>query len=171
VATSHGAKAVWAELSGQVHDGPRAPTIVIAHRADPPRGRVVCFLGLPVRAAVASGIQTDEAARQVQLAELDRPTTGTLDARLLTLLDESAPLRLAGRFAALRAAAEHRDRFDLELAITDESMAAVAELAEQLRARRAAPPTAEVEAFRRWLADETLFQRRGGEPRPCPLPA
>ena len=171
VATSHGAKAVWAELSGQVHDGPSAPTVVIAHRADPPRGRVVCFLDLPVRAAVASGIQTDEAAREVQLAELDRPTTGTLDARLLTLLDESAPLRLAGRFAALRAAAEHRDRFDLEVAITDASMAAVAELAEQLRARRAAPPTAEVEAFRRWLAEETVSQRRGGEPRPCPLPA
>jgi hypothetical protein len=171
VSTSNGAKAVWAELSGQSHDGPSAPTIVIAHRAERPRGRLLCFLGLPVRAAVASGIQTDEAAREVQLAELALPTTGTPQARLLTVLDESAPLRLAGRFAALRAAAEGRERFDLEVVVTDESIAAVGELAKQLRARGSAPPSAEVEAFRGWLSEETVWQRRGGDPRPCPLPA
>ena len=171
VSTSTGAKSVWAELSGHTHAGPTAPTMVIAHQAEAPRGHLLCFLDLPVRAAVASGIQTDEAARSVQLAELARPTTGTAQARLLVLLDESSPLRLAGRFAALRAAAEDRERFDFEVVITDESMAAVAELAEQLRHRDAAPLTAEVEAFRQWLAEETVAQRSGGEPRRCPLPA
>jgi hypothetical protein len=146
--------------------------MVIAHKPEVPRGQLLCFLDLPVRAAVASGIQTDEAAREVQLAELVRPTSGTPHARLLTLLDESAPLRLAGRFAALRAAAEGRQRFDLEVVISDESLTAVGQLAEQLRARTSATaPTAEVEAFRRWLSEETVSQRRGAEPRRCPLPA
>ena len=172
VSTSNGAKAVWAELSGQTHRGPTAPAIEIGHRPDPPSGQLLSFLDLPVRAAVASGIQTDEAAREVQLAELARPTTGTAQQRLLVLLDESAPLRLAGRFAALRAAAEDRDRFDLEVVVSDESLAAVGKLAEQLRARGvAAAPTPEVEAFRHWLAEETMSQRRGADPRRCPLPA
>ncbi|MFL6204095.1 MAG: ATP-binding protein [Acidimicrobiales bacterium] len=171
VSTSNGAKAVWAELSGHAHDGPAAPTMVIAHRSEQPRGQLLCYLELPVRAAVASGIQTDEAAREVQLAELATPTTGTAQARLLTLLDESAPLRLAGRFAALRAAAEGRERFDLEVVVTDGSLAAVAELAEKLRAQGSAAPSAEVEAFRRWLSEETVSQRRGAAPRRCPLPA
>jgi hypothetical protein len=172
VSTSNGAKAVWAELSGQHHEGPSAPTMVIGHRADAPSGEVLCFLDLPVRAAVASGIQTDEAAREVQLAELARPTTGTPAARLLALLDESAPLRLSGRFAAPRAAAEDRERFDLEVVVTDEALAAVAALSEQLRARGiAAAPTPEVTAFRQWLSEETIAQRRGAEPRRCPLPA
>ena len=172
VSTSNGAKAVWAELSGQTHEGPTAPAIVIGHRPDAPRGDRLCFLDLPVRAAVASGIQTDEAAREVQLAELVRPTTDTPHALLLALLDESAPLRLSGRFAALRAAAEDRQRFDLEVVVTDESLAAVAELAEQLRDRGVAElPTPEVVAFRQWLSEETIAQRRGADPRRCPLPA
>jgi anti-sigma regulatory factor (Ser/Thr protein kinase) len=171
VSTSNGAKSVWAELSGQTNGGPTAPSMVIAHRAEPPRGHVICYLDLPVRAAVASGIQTDEAAREVQLAELARPTTGTPQARMLELLDESAPIRLAGRFAALRAAAEDRDRFDLEVVVTDASLQAVAALAKELLAGgTASPPSAEVQAFRRWLSEETVSQRRGGEPRRCPLP-
>jgi hypothetical protein len=172
VSTSNGAKAVWAELSGEAHEGPAAPTMVIAHVAEQPQGELLCFLDLPVRAAVASGIQTDEAAREVQLAELVQPTIGTPQARLLTLLDESAPLRLAGRFAALRAAADDRDRFDLEVLVTDDALAAVGELAAQLRRRPSvAAPSPEVEAFRAWLSEETIAQRRGSEPRRCPLPA
>jgi hypothetical protein len=171
VSTSNGAKAVWAELSGHARQGPSAPTVVIAHRSEQPRGELLCFLDLPVRAAVASGIQTDEAAREVQLAELVNPTVGTAQARLLNLLDESASLRLPGRFAALRAAAEGRERFDLEVLVTRESLAAVGELAEQLRARGSAPPSAEVVAFREWLSEETISQRHGAKPRPCPLPA
>jgi hypothetical protein len=171
VSTSTGAKAVWAELSGEAHEGPTAPVMVIAHQDEPPRGPLVCYRDLPVRAAVASGIQTDEAAREVQLAELAEPTTDTPQARLLALLDESAPLRLAGRFAALRAAAENRDRFDLEVVVTEASLRALGTLAELLRSRGTASLTPEIEAFRQWLSDETLAQRRGDDPRPCPLPA
>jgi anti-sigma regulatory factor (Ser/Thr protein kinase) len=171
VSTTTGAKAVWAELSGKVHDGPTPPTFVLGHEQEPTPGDVLRYLDLPVRAAVASGIQTDEAAREVQLAELARPTEGTPQARLLELLDESAPLRLAGRYAALRAAGEERERFDLEVAVSDEALAAVAELSQQLNASNATPPTEEVQAFRRWLGEETISQRRGHEPRPCPLPS
>ncbi|MET0903432.1 MAG: ATP-binding protein [Acidimicrobiales bacterium] len=172
--TTNGAKAVWAELSGKVHSGPKPPIIVLTHQPMPAPGQRVHLLDLPVRAAVASGIQTDEAAREVQLAELARPTTETPQARLLELLDDSARMRLAGRYAAMRAAAEERDRFDLELRITDESMRAVAELADRLGSSQASslpPPGPEIQAFRRWLSEETIRQRRGHEPRPCPLPS
>jgi anti-sigma regulatory factor (Ser/Thr protein kinase) len=172
VSTTNGAKAVWIELSGHAHDGPSAPTIVIGHDVAPTPGQLLHLLHLPVRAAVASGIQTDEAAREVQLAELGKPTMETPEARLLELLDESAPLRLAGRYAALRAAAEEREHFDVEVVVTEESLLAVGELARLLAARPAAPPVADAVAdFRQWLADEALHQLAGGEPRPCPLPA
>jgi anti-sigma regulatory factor (Ser/Thr protein kinase) len=174
VSTTNGAKAVWAELSGKIHPALRPPIIVLAHQPVAARGRLVHFLDLPVRAAVASGIQTDEAAREVQLAELARPTTGTPQARLLELLDDSAPMRLAGRYAAMRAAAEERDRFDLELRMTDESMRAAAELADRLGMSEPSsrpPPGPEIEAFRQWLSEEAIRQRRGQEPRSCPLPS
>jgi anti-sigma regulatory factor (Ser/Thr protein kinase) len=176
VSTTNGAKAVWVELSGQVHEGPSAPSIVLGHDPELVLGSLVRFRGLPVRAAVASGIQTDEAAREVQLQELGSPTVGTPSARLLELLDETARLRLAGRYAALRAAAEEHDRFDLEVLITDELMVATAELARLLADWPAHPSSTEplehdVAAFRRWLGEEAVHQRDGGEPRPCPLPA
>ena len=174
VSTTNGAKAVWAELSGRVHEGPSAPTIVVGHEQTPTPGSVVRFLGLPVRAAVASGIQTDEATREVQLRELGHPTVGTPAARLLELLDESAHLRLAGRYAALRAAAEGQDRFDVDVVVTDESLSAVAELARLLAQWPAHPITTpldrDVAEFRRFLGDESIRQRAGEEPRPCPLP-
>jgi anti-sigma regulatory factor (Ser/Thr protein kinase) len=176
VSTTNGAKAVWVELSGQVHEGPSAPSIVLGHDPELVPGALVRFRGLPVRAAVASGIQTDEAAREVQLQELGTPTVGTPSARLLELLDETARLRLAGRYAALRAAAEEQDRFDLDVLVTDELMAATAELSRLLAGWPAHPSSTEplehdVAAFRRWLGEETVHQRDGGEPRPCPLPA
>jgi anti-sigma regulatory factor (Ser/Thr protein kinase) len=171
VSTTNTAKAVWVELSGHAHEGPSAPTIVLGHDEAPRTGNLLCYLGLPVRAAVASGIQTDEAVREVQLAELDRPTTGTPEARLLALLDVSAPVRLAGRYAALRAAADGQRRFDLEVTATDESLAAVGELAERLALVTDIAPEPDVLAFRAWLAEETLRQRAGEDPRSCPLPA
>ena len=171
VSTTNGAKAVWVELTGHAHEGPSAPTIVVGHQAEPVPGTRYRFRDLPVRAAVASGIQTDEVAREVQLAELAHPTEGTTTARLLELLDASASLRLAGRYSALRAAAEGRDRFDLDVAVTDESLAAVGRVSQLLSAwpKQAADP--DVEAFRAWLAEETARQRRGEDPVPCPLPS
>ena len=173
VSTTNGAKAVWAELSGQAHEGPSAPSIVIGHEQPPQPGDLLRFLDLPVRAAVASGIQTDEATREAQLASLSHSTTAADTARLLALLDESAPVRLAGRFTALRAAANDQERFDLNVVMSDRSMLAVGELSELLaRLPEGADRTIddEVVAFRRWLAEEARSQRRGNDPRPCPLP-
>ena len=174
VSTTNGAKAVWAELSGQPHDGPSAPTIVIGHQQSPPPGELLRYLDLPVRAAVASGIQTDEATREAQLAALAHTATEADTARLLELLDESAPVRLAGRYTALRAAANDQQRFDLSVVVNGRSMAAVGELS-QLLARLPEGTDhrtldADVVAFRRWLAEEARWQRRGNDPRPCPLP-
>ena len=110
----------------------------------------------------------------MQLAELAQPTTGTPQARLLELLDESAPLRLAGRFAALRAAAEDRERFDLEVIVTDESTGGGRRSSPSSSRDAAAPPLRprrEVEAFRRWLAEETVAQRRGARSPTVPAAA
>jgi hypothetical protein len=173
VSTTNGAKAVWAELSGQAHEGPSAPTIVIGHEQPPLPGELLRVLDLPVRAAVASGIQTDEATREAQLEALTQPRSEETD-RLLHLLDESAPVRLAGRFTALRAAANDQERFNLDIVVSDRSMAAVGELSQLLA--RLPPGTGrtledDVAAFRQWLAEETRSQRRGNHPRPCPLPS
>ena len=173
VSTTNGAKAVWAELSGQAHIGPSAPSIVIGHQQPPLPGELLRYLDLPVRAAVASGIQTDEATREAQLASLANANTEADTARLLELLDESAPVRLAGRFTALRAAANDQERFDLNVVVSDRSMTAVGRLSELLaRLPDGAARTLDddVLAFRRWLADEARWQRRGNDPRPCPLP-
>lgn len=175
VSTTNGAKAVWAELSGVAHEGPSAPTIVIGHDAPPRTGTRLRFRGLPVRAAVASGIQTDEVAREVQLTELVRPTEGTPSALLLELYEASAPLRLAGRYAALRAAADDLERFDLDVVVGDEAMAALGDLAKLLAEvprPRGGPPSLgdDVARFRQWLNEEAVLQRRGAAPRPCPLP-
>ena len=149
---------------GTAHEGPSAPIDRDRRTSEPPTpGQLLRYLDLPVRAAVASGIQTDEAAREVQLAELAHPTTGTPQARLLELLDESAPLRLAGRYAALRAAAEERERFDLEVVVTDESMAAVGELA---RRRSDATGGSTATRRRRGRGVPPMARRRDDPPAP-----
>ena len=173
VSTTNGAKAVWAELSGHAHEGPSAPTIVIGHERPHQPGALLRYLDLPVRAAVASGIQTDEATREAQLASLSHTTTAADTARLLELLDESAPVRLAGRYTALRAAANDQERFDLDVVVNGRSMAAVGELSELLARMPEGPERRlddDVAAFRQWLAQEARSQRQGNDPRPCPLP-
>ena len=82
---------------------------------------------------------------------------------------------MAGRYAALRAAAEGHDRFDVEVVVTDQLLTAVAELAQLLADWPAHPLTTtpldhDVAAFRRFLGEESARQRAGEAPRPCPLP-
>jgi hypothetical protein len=134
------------------------------------------FLGLPVRAAVSSGIQVDELVRELQL-DTDR-TLGADDAassRLFGLLDRSASLRLAGRHAALRAAADGQYRFDLPLRTSDDALQATNELAGLLavlsrdRHPAIAPIQDDVMAFRLWLNEEMVRQRSGRPPSSCPL--
>lgn len=174
VNTSEHAKTVWAELEGTTTD-PTAPIVVIGHHRGPePDAVKIEFLALPVRAVVASGVHVDELIREAQLGGGD---IGADDlATLERLLDDSAGPRLAGRHAALAAAAEGELRIDLTLEASPGALAAVGRLGillARLSARfagGAAVPAEGVAELRAWLDVEGLRQRRGESPRQCPLP-
>jgi len=177
--TTPEAKTVWVEVRDEPTPDPPLPFVTLVD-ATPMEGNTVAlhFVDMPVRAAVASGIQTEEVIREIQLDQglVSGPAPSEL-ASFFSLVDRSAPVRLAGRHAALRAAALGRDRFDLVLETSPDALAALPLLAEAL-ARvglgRQAPfpiPTDEVVIFRAWLQDETVRQRAGLMPRPCALPA
>ncbi|HVV37039.1 MAG TPA: ATP-binding protein [Acidimicrobiales bacterium] len=164
VTLAQNVKAVWCEFYG---DEPAAPTepVVDDERPATPKAPNVHrfeFLGLPVRAAIASGINVEEAILDVQSedARLTSPETR----ELLALVDRTASLRLAGRHAALDASARNEVEFDLEVETTSEEMAATARLNEALAARGAHRPSDEVTRFRRWIVEETGRQRDGKPP-------
>ncbi len=177
--TAGDAKTVWAELDR--HGAPPSPTTPVFIGAEQSlragRALVVHYLDLPVRTAVASGIQTDEAVREVQLGS---PVANAALApmtrdELYSLIDRSAPVRLAGRHAAYVAAGAGRERFDVRVIADDDAMRAVGELAPVLARIGAAttglpavPPA--VADFRAWLGAESRRQRAGHAPRRCPLP-
>ena len=175
VSTSQHAKSVWFELTGDSGEDPSPPIIVQGHaEAEPPGLVELRFEGLPVRAAVASGIQVEELVRYVQLDHglVDSPHRE----RLLHLLDVSAPARLSGRHAALRASAEGLLTFDLVLQVTPESLAATGELSRLLEElTRALPRDAaaiddDVARFRDWLNREAARQLRGQPAQAFPGP-
>ena len=90
-------------------------------------------------------------------------------------LDRSAPARLAGRYAALAAAARGEDRFDLVLAVDEELIASLSALGELLQllpsaAGSATAPSAAIVAYRSWLVGEVAAQLGGAAPTRCPLP-
>jgi anti-sigma regulatory factor (Ser/Thr protein kinase) len=173
--TTQAAKDVWVELQpGTVREA-IAPTVVLAVR--PPRGdgdRVeLHFDGLPVRAAVASGMELEAAVRVLQVDH--RREVAPDDAeRLNELLDASAPPRLEGRHKALEAAGRNQTRFDLVLHTTRSALAAVPALTEHIeRLHRqigvaGRPSSVEVDAFRRWLGEETARQLAGQAPARYP---
>ncbi len=178
VSTAVGAKAVWIELSDAAPPMDNPAQIVIGHQLPVATGLPLHYSGLPVRTAVASGIQVDEIVRELQLALL-RAERGQapIEARLFDLLDRSAPVRLNGRYAALRAASEGRSRFDLDVVASEASLTAVGGLAQLLSGWSARRSTrisvtedAAIDAFRAWLGEETARQRAGQAPTPCPLP-
>jgi len=177
--TSDTGKAVWVELrTGRDGDRWTPPVISVGHRHEPDSALVsLHLLGLPVRAAVASGVQVDELVRDLQLRASQDVVADDERDRLYELLDASASPRLAGRHAALRAAAMGLERFDLAFETTLTSLVAtgqvsrvLATLSERLLAGRAMLLD-EVVAFRAWLEEETRWQLDGNEPRPCPLDA
>jgi len=175
VSTAEGAKSVWVELSDGAHPDPNDAVIVIGHHRTVAPGQSLSFPGLPVRAAVASGIQVDEVVRELQLALLG-PGPAEEPTRLFELLERSAPVRLAGRYAALQAAAECHTRFDLELAVSDAALSAVGSLNQLLRgwpgrSSASSPDRDGVDRLRAWLVEETVRQQAGHPPRRCPLPA
>jgi hypothetical protein len=160
-----GARAADREFCGQPA-APSEPTIEDARPSEPTADNVyrLRFLGLPVRAAIASGVDVDEAIRDVQV-ESAHASSGDLH-DLLDLVDRTASVRLAGRHAAFYASSLNQVQFDLELETTDEEMAATAQLNGALRARGRRGPSAEVVRFRQWIADETVRQRQGKPPEP-----
>lgn len=173
--TGVSSKAVWVELSSE---GTRTPSpqpfVQVGHHAAASEEDALTFryLGVPVRAAVASGIHIDELTRRLQLDAL----ASDGDVRnLLSLLDRSAPVRLSGRHAALRASSEDRQRFDFELTTTADAHRAVRDL-NLLLAEVHTPdgshlPSQEVQDLRAWLVEETARQRAGEPPSACPLDA
>ncbi len=178
VFTAEGAKTVWVELEpDRQGTAPTAPIVVLGHQHTPGVDTApLRYLDLPVRPAVLSGIQLDELVRERQLevlasTRLAEPERGDL----FDLLDRSAPVRLAGRHAALRAAADGKDRFDFDLIATEEALASVGALNRLLstpsaRPAAAADDDAQVVAFRAWLVEETVRQRAGRPPTRCSLP-
>ncbi|MEY2571768.1 MAG: hypothetical protein QOE63_2118, partial [Acidimicrobiaceae bacterium] len=130
--TAGSAKTVWAELDAAGAPSTPAAGVFEDNRTpvESPTARTVLYLDLPVRPAVASGVQLDEAVRHLQLGG-DRAGEA-LDPRrvgeLFELLDRSAPVRLTGRHAAFLASGEQRERFDLSITADVGAFEAVVEL-------------------------------------------
>lgn len=184
--TTPTAKSVWAEITAQSGLGREgdpdarsrgrvaAPVVVVVAR-DPEPGLVKLSLrSMPVRVAITSGVQVDELVREIQLGQ-DRFATPDEMTNLFDLLDRSAHPRLAGRYAALKAASANEARFDLELETTLPSLVALGELSRHLveLSRRVhgtlATVTPAVARFREWLIDEAMAQVAGEPPRQCPV--
>ncbi|MGE3619334.1 MAG: ATP-binding protein [Acidimicrobiia bacterium] len=177
VTTSDGAKAVWAELEPGTSAVPTEPVVVLGHRAPPVVGGIRLDLqALPVRTTVASAIQLEELVREIQLSGPGGTLPGD-EVRFYDLLDRSAPPRLTGRHAAMRAAAVGRRRFDLVLDASPASLFAARDLSRLLRslahvADGTALPARDdaVADLWHWLEREGESQVRGNAPVACPLP-
>lgn len=166
ITTSPDAKSVWFEMQPQgAPDEPTAPIVVLG--APPPVGDGEVRLtlrGLPVAAAVASGVQVEELIRAVQLGLADDVLDPTERRHFFDLLDRSTTARLPGRLEAFRAAAAGEVTYDLELRVDQDAIDATIEL-EQLLVRIplgmgtvATQPTEAVLAFRRDLGRQVEDQ-------------
>ncbi len=162
-------KLVWAEFDPAPPSTPSTPEIVDRRAPAVPATDLVRlhYIGLPVRAAIESGFDLEDATRDLQLIGAADLTDE--DRRLLGLIEQSTSLRLVGRHAALHASSQNLMEFDVEVAATDQALLAMGLLNETLARRTGvlgrAGPSEEVIAFRTWLRDETLRQRDGAEPR------
>jgi hypothetical protein len=164
------AKTVWAELTDEAVDTPSEPHVELAVRTSASDGFLLRLLDMPVRLAIASGVQVDELVREVQL-DPDRLTVADRDL-LHELLERSARSRLVGRQAAFKAAAEGRTCYSLELLITADEVAAIA-LLSPLLARlatqgeiEAAAVGDEVLSMRSWINEEITAQAGGAAATP-----
>jgi anti-sigma regulatory factor (Ser/Thr protein kinase) len=168
VSMAQNVKTVWCEFDAAEPGTPSEPMIEDARPREPSGDNIyrVRFIRLPVRAAIASGLDVDEAIRDVQ-AEGARASSAELS-ELLDLVDRTASVRLAGRHAAFYASSLDEVQFDLELDTTDEEMAATAKLNAALRARGRRGPSEDVVRFRQWLGEEMRRQRDGKPPEPYP---
>lgn len=173
--TTDVAKTVWVELNDNPAEGFSEPLVELATRPAPDKDRpvrLVRLVGLPVRAAIASGVQMDDLVREVQL-QPERMDSDDL-AVFHELLDRSAAPRLIGRQEAFRAAAKGLDEYSLELAVSVDELGAVGELVALLQRLAEVPGleagrvAAEVEVMRAWIPGEVAAQYAGRAPTPFP---
>lgn len=166
------AKTVWAELAPGGSDDPSAPVVELTRRDDVRPAGVVRLIGVPVRLAIASGVQVDELVRELQLDPglLDQPERETF----FTLLERTAAARLAGRHAAFRAAADRRETYTIDYPVGPDDLVALSQLAGFLariatdRRIEAGPVDPGVLAMRRWINQQATAQLAGGHPTPYP---
>jgi hypothetical protein len=131
---------------------------------------------MPVRAALASGVQVEDLIRELQLFRANSQRRDEKTARLAELLRVSAPARLLGRHRAFAAAAEGQRRFTITVRLTPSLLDALTALNTLLTAvvgpsgAATEPPTAEVLEFRQWVVAEVAAQVAGASPTSCPLP-
>lgn len=172
--TTQLAKTVWVELTDNHREGFRAALVELAARRATDPARVVRLVGLPVQAAIASGVQIDDLVRELQLAP-QRMTPAGRDV-FYRLLERSAGPRLIGRQEAFRAAAQGLASYTLELAVSADELRAVGELVgflqrlQRISALEAGRVSSEVEAMRAWLPHEVAAQYAGRAPSPFPGP-
>jgi anti-sigma regulatory factor (Ser/Thr protein kinase) len=170
VDSTQNTKTVWAELL-QGKSGPTEPLLQLEYELVVRDGVTLLFTGIPTVTAVESGVQVEDVVRGIQLEHGAVPPHDPVLGRFYELLLITAADRLAGRHAALWAAAEGRPTFDLEVVTTTEAMRDLGELSRMLEDPSAllaiAPPKPahDVVLFRRWLQEETARQFRGEAPR------
>jgi hypothetical protein len=164
------AKTVWAELTDEAVDAPSEPHVELASRTPASGGFLLRLLDMPVRLAIASGVQVDELVREVQL---DPARLTVADRDLLhELLERSARSRLVGRQAAFKAAAEGLVAYSLQLPVTPDEVAAMALLSPLLASLatqgeiEAAAVGDEVLSMRSWINEEITAQAGGAAPTP-----
>jgi hypothetical protein len=176
VDSTQSTKTVWAELLQGKH-GPTEPLLQLESELVVRNGVTLQFMELPTVTAVESGVQVEDVVRAIQLEHEAVLPDDPLLGRFHELLLFTAADRLAGRHAALWAAAEGRPTFDLEIVTTEGAMRDLGELSRMLEDPGAllaiAPPqpTDDVVLFRRWLQQETARQFRGEAPRSYAAPA
>jgi len=172
VDAADGSKVVWAEITPSGARRLRAPEIT-GPLVEPATGTTVQLLGMPVARAMASGMQVEDLVREVQLGIFDAVVGDTERQQFFDLLEQSAPARLAGRYAALAAAAEGAEEFDLTLVIDHDMIDSVAALSDFLETlpplvASGAAPTPELVRYRQWIVDEVAAQLSGATPTPYP---
>ncbi|HVS69143.1 MAG TPA: SpoIIE family protein phosphatase [Mycobacteriales bacterium] len=163
-------KTVWFELSGEEVEAATTPVVELAEPPSVPDTMTVTLIGMPIRPAIASGVQVDELVREIQL---HRAEVAAADLeQLFELLERTARPRLLGRQAAFKAAAEGKTSYTLHLATTSDEAAALADLV-PLLARLArecdiegAAVGEDVLAMRAWINSEVAAQGSGSAPTP-----
>jgi hypothetical protein len=172
---------VWAVLG----DGSSEPAAHIGGRpaagAPAPQGPTVSLVALPVRLALESDLNLDALVREFQVMEGSGTASeaGALVTAAREVLATYAAQRAAGRRVAHDAAARGDRLVDVEAEVPEGAPAALHGLVallevvdEHCRSGRllALAASAELQAFRRWYADEVSRQVDGAPPRPCPFP-